>query len=641
LQQLDAQMLETPKEAQDRLEVRFTSDATPATIGVVDENHEDVFIEEDPVAGGIYTSASREEGFRHELGSVAATTEAGLRQASARHTRRGRRGIRVSDLQSSDEHLWLVRHEVGQRAHIATFATVQQFAQHAHELLAPTEGEAYAPTKGALDAHNQKLTDSTVMLPQPTVDFELPDGCLSQQNFANSANGGDSQPRPHRRLNVRRGRMCRSSSSSSSSSSSESGKKSSKGKKSTKSSGSSSDSSMGSLTRSFWVDIQTKNALAIRRALNLFPLHQHSLDQVLQPENFDNLEAFTALNYIFVNIRCKRLAAPATGAQPGASRPPVNLVPPGDVDGSPGASYEGSMGDEFGADDDEHVVLTVIVYEDWIITLHRDPFCGQLEVFRRMKSMFGLGGGDVRRAQDDLKMIHTPLMTTAWILATLLDHVVESFLPDPTRVLAEVDSVDEMVLMLGSNRGEQDRPDLLRRIALLRRRISSQRAALFRKEQFVEQLLMPAMRTTFVSRHDSVAEQYKHTLSHVGHVAERLDAARDTLNQANSNFVSGISMSMSHSSTQTNLKMQLLSQVATICLPMNLLAGIMGMNVQVPFQNNIDGYDNLGAFWVILGIMGVWLLVMTPGLFRTLKRFREEEKADIKWQESMGGLMDK
>jgi Mg2+ and Co2+ transporter CorA len=407
------------------------------------------------------------------------------------------------------------------------------------------------------------------------------------------------------------------------------------------------------------VDLQTKSASAVKRVLELFPLHAMTVQEVLQPQSTDIIEVFTAHNYVFVNVLCLKLPtedsfgdAITTAESPHGHffRGPASLAPLRSEfhDEQAFAHRGGCAADAFSPDDDtfgntavydeaKHTVMSAIIFEDWVLTIHQEPFQGLSEVFLRLKMHFGLGrsqkavprgigGGD----PGDLAAWHrgptSHLMTSAWVLATCLEFVTESFLPDPTVALAEVDSVDEMVLLVGSEQYKKDQADLLLRIAILRRKISSQRASLFHKEQFVQQLLMPAIRTTFVSKHSSIHEHYKHTLSQLAHVAQRLDAARDILNQANSNFISNITMNMSHSSSRMNLKMELLTQVATLCLPLNLVAGIFGMNVEVPFQT--DTHTSLTAFYVIIGCMAGWFLLMSPQLISTFRQMRQQEKED-------------
>ena len=479
--------------------------------------------------------------------------------------------VTASSASSANDHLWLIHHQISCAAHIRAFDSVEALAQRSHELLAtvPTKEQLAQLDRGGADGadHSQLL----------------------------------------RPLNVRRGGIRKRGAKRSSNSSSKSTHESS-GSSSESGASSSSDDDDDTLTQAFWLDVQTSDASQLQKVLRLFPVHQLTVDRILDKASgamseLDNIEVFASLNYIFAALSCKPLAS-AVGE---------------DVSDSAAFCDKESSGE---------VCVSIIAFEDWIVTIHPAPFVGLAELLQRIQAHFN----NTKRlsmlqacALDSSQVngLQTSLMSPAWVLSTLADFVVESFLPDPTKVLSEVDSVDEMVLLIAPD-SHNDQADLLKRIALLRRRISSQRAYLFRKEQLVQQLLMPSMRSTFVTRNASIAERYKHTLAQIGHVAERLDAARDILNQANSNFVSGVSMSMSQASTRMNLKMQLLSQVATICLPLNLVAGIFGMNVDIPYAQ-ADGYTDLTAFYVIVGCMGLWLLLMSPPLVRTFIKMRREK----------------
>jgi hypothetical protein len=97
-------------------------------------------------------------------------------------------------------------------------------------------------------------------------------------------------------------------------------------------------------------------------------------------------------------------------------------------------------------DSDTHTIVSVIIFEDWFITIHSDPFEGLSEVFLRLKSQFGLGrsnarmsptspwaGGGPYAGDESLRSANHRMMSTAWVLATLLDFITESFLPDHHR----------------------------------------------------------------------------------------------------------------------------------------------------------------------------------------------------------------
>ncbi|RNE97697.1 MGT2 magnesium transporter [Trypanosoma rangeli] len=155
--------------------------------------------------------------------------------------------------------------------------------------------------------------------------------------------------------------------------------------------------------------------------------------------------------------------------------------------------------------------------------------------------------------------------------------------------------------------GRSDQPDLLRRISMLRRRMSAENARLYLKEKLLQELMGPTMRTTFVSHDPCVMQAYREVFAELSQVLERMEVARDSLNHVNLNFVNAVSMRMSQASAGFDLRMMFISQITTICLPMNLIASFFGMNCKVPWS--ADDVPNLNCFWSVVGIMCAWALI--------------------------------
>lgn len=243
------------------------------------------------------------------------------------------------------------------------------------------------------------------------------------------------------------------------------------------------------------------------------------------------------------------------------------------------------------------------------------------------------GGGGRARSEEGVDSIRqdethqrearrrfSPLLpSTASLLSKLICTSSEARVVDPTALLSEVDCIDEMVLLIAP--GDQDQPDLLRRVALLRRRISEDRSTLYMKEKLLHSFMAPSVRIAIASSSEEdcrMAEEVRKALKIITQVADRLDDARDTLNQANLNFVTGVSMRISQSSSNMDFKMQVLSQVAVICLPLNLVASIFGMNCTIPFMT--DNYPSLTTFWVIISLMVLWCAICSIPSIRSMMR---------------------
>ncbi|SCU69901.1 CorA-like Mg2+ transporter protein, putative [Trypanosoma equiperdum] len=280
---------------------------------------------------------------------------------------------------------------------------------------------------------------------------------------------------------------------------------------------------------------------------------------------------------------------------------------------------------EFGCE--EGVLCSFVCSERVLLTLHTAPFAGLAELFRHVLKCNGSEAERHSRECEDSvvgivkdpsshRSSFVPVAMGTDALCTLVCFTCEASFPAPASLLSEVGDINEVVFLISP--GEQDQTDLLRRVALLRRRISSFRTALFLKEKLIHQLISPAMRLTFVSKSHPSAVAYKEILARVQKVSEKLDDARDMLNHANLNFITGVSMRMSQASAGLDFKMNILNSVAAVSLPINLVVSLFGMNLKVPFMTG-EG-STLIPFWTICAVFVVWAGICLTPLFRRAQR---------------------
>lgn len=71
------------------------------------------------------------------------------------------------------------------------------------------------------------------------------------------------------------------------------------------------------------------------------------------------------------------------------------------------------------------------------------------------------------------------------------------------------------------------------------------------------------------------------------------------LGRAHRNYLGQISIEMSQAGNTTNEMVNRLTFLATIVVPLNLVASLWGMNVHVPGQ---DHTDLTWFFWIVLGM---------------------------------------
>ena len=99
----------------------------------------------------------------------------------------------------------------------------------------------------------------------------------------------------------------------------------------------------------------------------------------------------------------------------------------------------------------EAINLYLLVFGNYIISIHSEPVTHVRHVIRRMYPLRNL--------------FH---VTSDWIMYALLDDVVDEFIPNMKTMELEVDSIDDLVLVLR----QTDQADMLRRIGRARNQVT-------------------------------------------------------------------------------------------------------------------------------------------------------------------------
>ena len=90
-------------------------------------------------------------------------------------------------------------------------------------------------------------------------------------------------------------------------------------------------------------------------------------------------------------------------------------------------------------------------------------------------------------------------------------------------------------------------------------------------------------------------------------MTQNLNHYEKILSRSHSNYLAQISIEMTDANNQINDVLSKLTALGTVLIPMNLVTGLWGMNVHVPWQ---DG-ENLHAFIGILcSLVGFILLAL-------------------------------
>ena len=231
-------------------------------------------------------------------------------------------------------------------------------------------------------------------------------------------------------------------------------------------------------------------------------------------------------------------------------------------------------GEEFKA-----IPLHCLVGTNWIVTVHE----GDLDLVDEFNKPFH---GDTR-----LGALDGPRF-----LSMVLDWQLTGYYQAIEALQADVDHLDESLLQ-----HSPDQKALLDQLLHLRRRVRRLRQTLAPHREVLGLLSNPD--SDLVVGSDS-SHNYQR-------VSERLERALDAVDTTREMIVGSFDIFMTRTSQATNEIMKRLTIVSVLLLPAAVIAGIMGMNFQVPL------FELPWMFWVTIGLMS---LVATVTLIAARRR---------------------
>ncbi|KAL7312325.1 CorA metal ion transporter [Mucor circinelloides] len=290
----------------------------------------------------------------------------------------------------------------------------------------------------------------------------------------------------------------------------------------------------------FWIDIHNPTDMEMKQIQRIFHIHPLTAEDITTEEPREKCEALN--NYYFICFR--------TFESDAAS--PNYLQPIG---------------------------IYILIFQGFILTFH-----------------FGAStphSANVRKRMMHLKDCLT--VTPDWICYGLLDDIIDTFVPLIRAIEFEVDSIDELVLILK----ESEQSDMLRRIGYCRKKMMSLLRLLVAKSDVIKTLIKRG------SEHESPYKSSnrnskKPTVSHdviiyLGDIQDHVVAMLQSLNhyekissRSHSNYLAQISIEMTQTNNEINDVLSKLTALGSVLVPMNLVTGMWGMNVKVPGQFQDD-----------------------------------------------------
>ncbi|KAI9273854.1 hypothetical protein EDC94DRAFT_592944 [Helicostylum pulchrum] len=330
-------------------------------------------------------------------------------------------------------------------------------------------------------------------------------------------------------------------------------------------------------TSSWWIDILAPTNEEMRAISKIFRIHPLTTEDIQAQESREKCEIFQ--NYMFISFRSFN--------HDYLSQEYLNAVS-----------------------------FYIIVFKDGVLTFRFQDLPHPHNVRRR-----------IHQLKDFIRV------TPEWINYALIDNITDSFAPLIQHTELEVDSIDDLVLVLNSS--EQN--DMLRRISSCRKTVMQLLRLLGPKADVVKSLIKryedKAKETQYNNMmmreslsvngngisnvnvnsngNDIYSEQDEEKVHHevtlyLGDIQDHILTMLQNvshydliLGRAHRNYLGQISIELSQAGNTTNGVINRLTFFATVVVPLNLIGSLFGMNVHVPGQ---DQNDLSFFFWIVMGM---------------------------------------
>ncbi|CAD6886166.1 unnamed protein product [Tilletia controversa] len=239
----------------------------------------------------------------------------------------------------------------------------------------------------------------------------------------------------------------------------------------------------------------------------------------------------------------------------------------------------------------EPVNMYIIVFREGTLSFHFHPTPHPQNVRRRIKQL-----------KDYISV------TSDWISYALIDDITDAFGPLIQNIEYEVDSIDELVLILK----DVEQSDMLRRIGMCRKKVMGLLRLMGNKADVVKGLAKRCNENWSVAPKSDIGLYLSDIQDHLITMTQNLNHYEKILSRSHSNYLAQISIEMTDANNQINDVLSKLTALGTIIVPMNVITGLWGMNVNVPGQ----GVENLHWF---AGICAVLAFLAISGYYATIR----------------------
>jgi len=214
--------------------------------------------------------------------------------------------------------------------------------------------------------------------------------------------------------------------------------------------------------------------------------------------------------------------------------------------------------------------LSVFIGEKYLITLHKGELKPLIKLFKECQI-------DEESRQEIFNQ------GSGYLLYRIVDRLVDYCLPILNKMVDNIESVEDNIFSDGIR-------STVKEISVLRRDIISFRRIIWPMRAVISSLEPKIRRFTKMD----MAVYFGDTVDHVDKIWDALDEYKEVVEGLNDTHDS-------LATNRTNEVIRMLTIIATILLPITVVASIFGMNIPLPFQNS--NFSLLFVFLIMLAII--------------------------------------
>ena len=218
----------------------------------------------------------------------------------------------------------------------------------------------------------------------------------------------------------------------------------------------------------------------------------------------------------------------------------------------------------------------------------------ELDVYLGRTYVVTVHRAELTELQDHIIPIPGYLLETSekplMFLHHILDIIVDAYISELTHVQKLADSIEAMILAGRSTQNRLKEREFVRSILILRQSLTVMRRSILPERAIIHGLIR--------KQHPEEQEEEAEAVRYLSDLYDHLERSLDILEQEKDSIGSLMDLHMTLVTNRTNEIIRILTVITVILMPLNLIAGIYGMNFRyMPELMTRYGYP---AVWLLM-----------------------------------------